>query len=302
MGERQNIEFPFELLQDFQVKISLLTVEAEKNQVITAVDEVREDFSGLERCEVILEPCELKLDDKVLQLLNIKDKSPLKGKLPIDFLKTEEFLKSVKPFCRKEIGEAFTYQLLRTAINKQGLASYWQAMKVIAFHSFKSRMIIKKGSQLIPIKTKKQFDYYLKSQKDTDQLSDIDDVEEESITKKRDQTDSTTETGVCFDGSKEAEFTRFFSYVKQRICGKMDRQIKLGVLPPLLVWRQRFKDELIVFFKAKIGGNGYAKDYIDSRLREIQKEQNELSSMNEIQLVQKSFSQALESNNVSNRE
>ncbi len=73
-------------------------------------------------------------------------------------------------------------------------------------------------------------------------------------------------------------------------------------MAPLLVWHNRFKDELTVFFKAKIGGNGYAKDYLDSKIRALQREQKKIKGLDEAALVRGAFMDAIETGEFSNRE
>jgi hypothetical protein len=302
MREIENPDFPFELLQDFQVKCSLLTVEDEKREVITLDENNSANLKGLERNEVALEPCALRLDENILQLIGFPKEQKLRTKLPVEFTRVDKFLKTTRAICGEEIVESEAYRLIRAAIDERNLATYWQAMKIIAFHSFKSRMILRIGSQFIPIKTKRQFEYHFKSRSDPESVGNSSLTSHREYDDNASHGDSEAEVSVCFDGSQEAEFETFFSYVLKRICGRMDRQIKLGVLAPLLVWHERFKDELIVFFKAKIGGNGYAKDYIDTKVRELQREQKELSSVSEAQLVQQSFAEALEREKLTNRE
>jgi len=120
MSSKEDGGFPFELLQDFQVKFSLLTVKEEKELIISSIRSNQSDFSSLVAKEVVTEPCSLTLDEKVLAILGFDNKkASASEKLPSQFTKVEQFLKSVGKTGRRKISESTTYKLIRTAINEK---------------------------------------------------------------------------------------------------------------------------------------------------------------------------------------
>ncbi len=59
---------------------------------------------------------------------------------------------------------------------------------------------------------------------------------------------------------------------------------------------------MTIFFKAKVGGNGYAKDYQDSKVRELQRKGKTVKGLSETQLVKDAFIEAINSDQFDHQE
>lgn len=280
-------ELLFPYLQELQIDCSLILLEEEKHRII---NEENLDFSGLHSREVLSQPALFRLNKTILEKLPIKLNNP--PDLIKDYTDRKKFEALLVKQFKGDLSKTVLLRILKYAVNSEAVCSYWNALRVIAFHSFQQRKIIEVNGELKMIRTRKQFEYYFRSQKDINQLGDnsIQDPDEKEVQ-------------VQFDGAKEKEFELFYKYVCQRIQGQLDRQIKRKDKAPLLVWKERFKNDLTVFFKAKVGGNGYAKDYIDSKLRELKKRsQKKLKGSTEADLVRQKFMDSIASDRFSHQE
>lgn len=220
-----------------------------------------------------------------------------------EFKKEKQFLSVVEGIAGIELSEKQNLELLRWGASPGSIVSFWDAFRIIAFHSFKSRKIVQSGAELIPIKTKKQFKYYFRSRQDIETLGDLTfECEEEENRENGREEAYTPNTVLCYDGAGKTQFEEFYDYILLRVQGKLDRQVKRRELSPLLVWKKRFKDSLLVFFKAKIGGNGYARDYLDKKIRELQRKKKKIAGLDEAALVKDAFMDAIETGDFSNRD
>ncbi len=299
----ERLQFVF--LQDLQVKFGLLTVEEEKERIVPHEVSRQGEFSGLGQKEVLIAPVSFSINKSVLDIIDPKKEGKAANLLELSVVHNKEdtFLKKIEQATAEKMTPSLKLKVLRNAAHPSGIRSYWNALRIVAYHSFKSRKIVQKGDRILPLKTKRQFEFHFRSQMDPERLGRYDSAfDEENPGVGPLQAHANQEAVLCFDGSKEPEFEAFHEYVVARICGKLKRQIKRNDTPPLLVWRQRFKDELTVFFKAKVGGNGYANDYQDSRVRELLREGRKIQGLNEADLVKKAFVEAIDSEKFSHRE
>ncbi|NQU63196.1 MAG: hypothetical protein HQ517_02770 [SAR324 cluster bacterium] len=282
---------PFELLQDLQIRYSLLTVAEEKNLFDRSKNDDRAAFLTLRNKSVLIEPASFTVNADVLSFVKAlaEDKNPELKKIDTVTLKDKAFITSLEKAFGIELADADAYGVLKRAVNEEGLITYWSALEIVAYHSFKSRKVAKIGETYIPLKTKKQFEYYFRAEVDETRLGYFDIAENHGAT-------------LVFDGSEKETFEPFYTYVQERICGNLDRQRKRGEQAPLWVWHDRFKDELTIFFKAKVGGNGYAKDYLDSKIRELQRAQKKIKGLDEAALIKDAFLKAIETGDFTNRE
>ncbi|MCP4750597.1 MAG: hypothetical protein GY866_06870, partial [Proteobacteria bacterium] len=298
-------KLPFEFLQDFQIKYSLLTVDEEKEWIVADTEAPTGEFPGLRQKEVLVKPAGFTLGKALVKGIDKKGEGNSTGASGLVGEYTDEaaLLKAIERATGRKVEAPLNLRLIRKAVNPGGLRSYWNSLRIIAYHSFRSRKIVRKGEEIIPIKTKRQFEYHFRSRTDPEGLGEHDpnfdmDEAENGISGE----DVARETVLCFDGAEEVSFEAFYEYVLMRICGRLDRQRKRGESPPLMVWRKRFKDELTVFFKSRIGGNGYAKDYQDSRVRELQREGKRIKGLDAAGQVKQAFVEAIESEEFSHRE
>jgi hypothetical protein len=288
-------KLPFENLQDIQINHSLLSVTEEKKDIIPADIDFSQDFSGLDKKMVLVSPALYSITTDVIGLLNkrgclLKDELKTGSK---DFKNEVALLEYLENQMENNEQIPDRVDIITKAVLPGGLLSYWNALRVIAYHTFKNRKIIQKGSEIIPIKTPKQFEYHFHHNLNSENQQHINpDADEKPI----------VYTSLCFDGSKAEVFEAFYEYVLKRIQGKLERQIKRKELIPLLTWRIRFKDELTIFFKAKVGGKGYASDYQDAKVREIQRKEKKVKGLNAAELVKNAFLDVINTADFSHQE
>jgi hypothetical protein len=296
---------PFDLLQDLQVKYSLLTVMEEKALLNLPDAEKNNGFRNLEHRTVLVDPASFTLNEDVLSAISqlTSEKNPDRKHLKKVVSQDKVFLKGLEKAYGVELSEQESHKILKMAVNESAVTSYWSAMEIVAYHSFKSRKIAEIDGSFVPIKTKKQFEYYFHTHVDESRITTVDDDFEHPGAAYQTVTATDTHSAsLVFDGADFETFSQFFDYVTTRICGNLERQKKRGESAPLMVWHKRFKDELTVFFKAKIGGNGYAKDYLDSKVRGLQREKKRVKGLDEAALVRDAFMDAIETGDFSNRE
>ncbi len=296
---------PFDQLQDLQIKHSLLTVEEEKRDIIPVEIPDDGELPGMEKKLVLVTPFSFSLGKTLSDFLASKGYNIDPGciKKTREHKNASSYIDQMEQIMGKKIPQELGVEILSRAVNPNGLHSYWNALRIIAYHSFKSRKIIQKGEEIIPIKTKRQFEFHFHSHIDPELVGDQgEDFEESGESGRYGVNRDTASATLCFDGSVNTSFEEFYEYVLRRILGKLDRQIKRKEIPPLLVWRERFRDELTIFFKAKVGGNGYATDFQDSTVRALQRKGKKLKGLDAAKLVRQAFVEAIDSDEFSHRE
>ncbi|MBU3914228.1 hypothetical protein KKA14_01705 [bacterium] len=151
----------FNLLQDFQIKFGLLTLEEEKQKIVPASSAQTGEFTGLGYQFVLVSPVSFSLNNNVLKALkdHQKDLSKLQ-KLPSVFDNEERFISKIEKALNITLDLPQKLHLLESAAHPNSLKTYWDALRIIAYHSFKNRHIIQKDGTLLPLKTKRQFDYF----------------------------------------------------------------------------------------------------------------------------------------------
>ncbi len=290
-------ELDFDLLQDLQVKFSLLPLEEEKEAVVPVTDQPDYHYPELGKREVLVKPSAFTLIAEVLVDL-VRDLNKKEGdfhSILKEYESDTKLIKSIENAIGSKLTEEQKLRILKKTSHDTCIRSYWEALRIITYHSFKSRKIIQNGSEIIPIRTKRQFEYYFSGYQEVDRINP-------NHAQQFDDSENQRNTVLCYDGSQPENFEAFFEYVKIRIRGKLDRQIKRGAPPPLIVWKNRFKDELTIFFKAKVGGNGYAKDYQDSKVRELQRKGKAVKGLSETQIVKDAFIEAINSDQFDHQE